>query len=73
MICSSTQVIASLLCCSLIYALSFLPMSGKGPRTLLSLLIPFFWTLGLIMHLPSIESAVDTGRYTRNLDNGTFP
>ena len=66
MIRSSTQVIRRnlhIVCFvvlfNLIYALSFIwfmPMSGKGPRTLLSLLIPFFWTLGLIMQLPSIES-----------------
>ncbi len=43
-----------------IYALSFawyMPLIGNGPRTILSLMIPFLWTLGLLAHSATIESS----------------
>ena len=42
-----------------IYALSFAwytPISGHSPRTILSLMIPVLWTLGLIVHSPQFAS-----------------
>ncbi len=32
------------------------PISGQGPRTILVLLIPFFWTLGLTIHSRVIQN-----------------
>ena len=43
-----------------IYALSFawyVPLTGNGPRTILSLLIPFLWTLGLLAHSDALDSS----------------
>ncbi len=42
-----------------VYALSFAwytPLIGNGPRTILSLMIPFLWTLGLLSHSAKIET-----------------
>ncbi|MDE2857454.1 MAG: hypothetical protein OXN94_06355 [Chloroflexota bacterium] len=33
----------------------YAPISGPGPRIILALLIPFFWTLGLVLHSKSIQ------------------
>ena len=43
----------------MLYALSFIwymPLIGKGPRTILALLIPLLWTIGLAVHSPQIQS-----------------
>ena len=34
----------------------FKPISGQGPRTILVLLIPFYWTLGLALHSRVIQN-----------------
>ena len=42
-----------------IYALSFIwyvPIIGEGLRTILALLIPLLWTIGLVVHSPQIQS-----------------
>ena len=42
-----------------LYALSFIwymPLIGEGPRTILALLIPLLWTIGLTVHSPRIQS-----------------
>ena len=42
-----------------LYALSFIwymPLIGEGPRTVLALLIPLLWTIGLAVHSPRIQS-----------------
>ena len=42
-----------------LYALSFIwfmPLIGEGPRTVLALLIPLLWTIGLTVHSPRIQS-----------------
>ncbi|MCY4070708.1 MAG: hypothetical protein OXG60_05385 [Chloroflexi bacterium] len=33
----------------------YTPISGPGPRIILALLIPFFWTLGLVLHSKAIQ------------------
>ena len=43
----------------LLYVLSFvwyMPIIGRGPRTILSLAIPLLWTIGLVVHSPQIQS-----------------
>ena len=43
----------------LFYALAFawyMPLIGNGPRTILALIIPFFWTVGLAVHSQTFES-----------------
>ena len=43
----------------LFYALAFawyMPLIGNGPGTILSLMIPFFWTVGLAVHSQTFES-----------------
>ncbi len=43
----------------LFYALAFawyVPIIGNGPRTILSLMIPFLWTVGLAVHAESLSS-----------------
>ena len=42
-----------------IYVLSFIwyvPITGEGPRTILSLVIPLLWTVGLVVHAPQIQT-----------------
>ncbi len=42
-----------------LYGLSFLwfiPISGRGPRTIFTLMIPLLWTIGFIVHSPQIQS-----------------
>ena len=48
----------------LLYALSFawyMPIIGWGHRTLLSLAIPLLWTIGLVVHIPQIQSMIFQG------------
>ena len=43
----------------LLYALSFawyMPIIGRGHRTILSLAIPLLWTVGLVVHAPQIQA-----------------
>ncbi len=45
----------------LLYVLSFawyMPIIGWGHRTLLSLAIPMLWTVGLVVHIPQIQSMI---------------
>ena len=42
-----------------LYGLSFLwfiPISGRGPRTIFTLMIPLLWTIGLAVHSPQMHS-----------------
>ena len=43
----------------ILYGLSFLwfiPISGRGPRTIFTLMIPLLWTIGFIVHSPQMQS-----------------
>ena len=42
-----------------LYGLSFLwfiPISGRGPRTIFTLMIPLLWIIGFIVHSPQMQS-----------------
>ena len=42
-----------------LYGLSFLwfiPISGRGPRTIFTLMIPLLWTIGFVVHSPQMQS-----------------